>query len=166
MIEKYYKLLGLEVNADQDAIKKAYKKLALEYHPDKNQDPGSSEKFKEISEAYQILTKKIEIPNENVNAMPTHFNFVDPNVLFANLFGNQNIGEGNNVFVMRNNFANIHNIANIANIVNMVNMGSMGSMGNMSSRSVTTQIIDGHKIETITETINGVTHKKRVVSKI
>ncbi|MEK7149553.1 MAG: DnaJ C-terminal domain-containing protein [Patescibacteria group bacterium] len=50
----YYKILGIEKNATQDDIKKAYRKLAHKYHPDK---PGGDEKkFKELSEAYQILS--------------------------------------------------------------------------------------------------------------
>jgi len=52
----YYKVLGVEKNADQDTIKKAYKKLAVKYHPDKNQNNKESEKrFKEINEAYQVI---------------------------------------------------------------------------------------------------------------
>jgi DnaJ-class molecular chaperone len=51
-MQRYYKTLGLESNADEESIKKAYKKLARIHHPDKG---GSEEKFKEINEAYQIL---------------------------------------------------------------------------------------------------------------
>lgn len=52
----YYKILGIERSASQDEIKKAYRKLAVKYHPDKNPDDKvAEEKFKEISEAYQVL---------------------------------------------------------------------------------------------------------------
>jgi curved DNA-binding protein len=53
----YYKVLGVEKNASAEEIKKAYRKLALKYHPDRNQgDAAAEEKFKEINEAYQVLS--------------------------------------------------------------------------------------------------------------
>ncbi len=56
MAEDYYKTLGVSRNASKEEIKKAYKKLALKYHPDKNKgDKASEEKFKKISEAYAVL---------------------------------------------------------------------------------------------------------------
>ena len=57
MSKDYYKILGIDRNADKSAIKKAYRKLAVKYHPDKN--PGNKEaeeKFKEVSEAYEVLS--------------------------------------------------------------------------------------------------------------
>ena len=53
----YYKVLGVERKASTDDIRKAYRKLAMQYHPDKNPgDKKSEEKFKEINEAYQVLS--------------------------------------------------------------------------------------------------------------
>lgn len=63
MGKDYYKILGISKSATDDEIKKAYRKLALKYHPDKNRSPGAEEKFKEIAEAYEVLsdTKKREV---------------------------------------------------------------------------------------------------------
>ena len=53
----YYKILGVDKAADQKAIKKAYRKLAAKYHPDKNPDNKAAEdKFKEVNEAYEVLS--------------------------------------------------------------------------------------------------------------
>ena len=58
MGKDYYKILGIPRNASEDDIKKAYRKLALKYHPDKNKAPGAEEKFKEVAEAYEVLSDK------------------------------------------------------------------------------------------------------------
>lgn len=52
----YYEVLGLQKNATKEQIKAAYRKLALQYHPDRNKSSGAEEKFKELSEAYAVLS--------------------------------------------------------------------------------------------------------------
>ena len=55
MTKDYYKILGIAKGASEEDVKKAYRKLAHKYHPDKG---GEASRFKEISEAYQILSNK------------------------------------------------------------------------------------------------------------
>ncbi|MCK8826971.1 molecular chaperone DnaJ [Natroniella acetigena] len=54
----YYELLGVDRNADKKEIKKAYRKLAKKYHPDVSDHPNAEEKFKEVAEAYEVLSDK------------------------------------------------------------------------------------------------------------
>lgn len=56
MKKSLYDTLGVAQNASQDEIKKSYRKLARQYHPDINKDAGAEEKFKEINAAYEILS--------------------------------------------------------------------------------------------------------------
>uniref|UniRef100_A0A0N4ZU54 DnaJ homolog dnj-20 n=1 Tax=Parastrongyloides trichosuri TaxID=131310 RepID=A0A0N4ZU54_PARTI len=58
MGKDYYKILGISRGSTDDEIKKAYRKMALKYHPDKNKDIGAEGKFKEIAEAYDVLGDK------------------------------------------------------------------------------------------------------------
>ena len=56
MSQDLYDLLGVSRDADADTIKKAYRKLARQLHPDVNPDPETQEKFKEVSRAYEVLS--------------------------------------------------------------------------------------------------------------
>jgi molecular chaperone DnaJ len=52
----YYEVLGISRDATEEEIKKAFRKLAFQYHPDRNREDGATEKFKEINEAYEVLS--------------------------------------------------------------------------------------------------------------
>ncbi len=54
----YYELLGVDRNVDESTIKSAYRKKALEYHPDRNSDPKAEELFKQCAEAYEVLSDR------------------------------------------------------------------------------------------------------------
>ena len=72
MTNNYYKTLGVPKGCDAGTIKKAYRKMAIKWHPDKNPDnPDAEEKFKEIAEAYEILS------DENKRKMYGLSRFVD-----------------------------------------------------------------------------------------
>jgi len=92
-----YKILGLDKKASQNDIKKAYRKLAMKYHPDKNPEnkETAANKFKEISEAYEILsdeTKKRQYDQYGNtsfmnNGGAQHFTHTDPREIFRQFFG-------------------------------------------------------------------------------
>lgn len=55
-VPDYYEQLGVKKDASEKDIKRAFRKLAMKYHPDKNKDPGAEEKFKELAKAYDVLS--------------------------------------------------------------------------------------------------------------
>ena len=54
MGKDYYQLLGVTKGCSEDELKKAYRKMALKYHPDKNKSPDAEKRFKEIAEAFEV----------------------------------------------------------------------------------------------------------------
>lgn len=73
MSNDYYTILGIPKDASADQIKKAYRELAMKYHPDRNKDKNAEEKFKEINEAYAVLSDNQK--REQYNAYgPEEFN--------------------------------------------------------------------------------------------
>lgn len=107
MGKDYYDALGIKKGASEDEIKKAYRKQALKYHPDKNKSPGAEDKFKEIAEAYDVLSdpKKKDIYDRfgeeglkgggptGGSGGPGTFSYTfqgDPHAIFAEFFGGRN----------------------------------------------------------------------------
>lgn len=110
----YYSTLGVERDANVDAIKKAYRKLAHKYHPDVSKDPQGEEKFKEVAEAYETLKNPEKraaydqlgrhAPGEDFRPPPgwgaqhgdSQFSFDDADLadLFAGLSGGRHAGGG------------------------------------------------------------------------
>lgn len=157
MFKKYYEKLGLQDNASDDEVKKAYKKMAIKYHPDKQANKSSEEKvdaeknFKLIAEAYEVLTNKDKYRQNNFNNVDIGRGFVDPHQIFNEIFRNMNIGTFQNI-----------NPTNTHSNISIVIPGNIRSNCVMRSSSISIQ--NGKRVETIQETINGVTKQRVVIS--
>ena len=88
--EDLYDVLGVNKNATQEEIKKCYRKLAVQYHPDKNKEAGAEEQFKKISGAYAILSDEKKRKNYDMG-VPEGFESVDPFSIFNNFFSGSNM---------------------------------------------------------------------------
>ena len=106
----YYEVLGVAKNADSQEIKKAYRKLAMKHHPDKNpDDPGAEERFKELGEAYEVLSddqKRAAYDRYGHSAFSQGtgpsasggFGGADPFDIFREVFGGAGRGGGGSIF--------------------------------------------------------------------
>jgi molecular chaperone DnaJ len=111
MAEKrdYYDVLGVSKDSSKDAVKKAYRKLAMKYHPDRNKEPDAEEKFKEISEAYGVLSdddkrqKYDQFGHAGIDSSYTQED-IFRNINFDDIFGGMGFGGGgglgNSIFDM------------------------------------------------------------------
>ena len=153
LIQECYNILEIPQNSSKEEIKKAYKKLALKYHPDKQNDKSDEEKskaeanFKKVAETYDMLMNPEKFNNNNNNQSFRRSN-IDPNELFKQFF---NINIGTNQFSSRMNI-NINGLNNTSS--------------NCVMRTSSISIVNGKKIEKIRETINGITSEKIIVSDV
>lgn len=93
-MKDYYTILGVSDEADQSEIKKSYRKLAMKYHPDRNNDPSAQSQFAEIQEAYDTIgnetkRKQYDFERANPHGGSFHFNRGDINSVFEEIFGNR-----------------------------------------------------------------------------
>lgn len=95
----YYEILEISKNASNEEIKKSFRKLALKYHPDRNQgDKNAEEKFKQINEAYQCLSDPQKrsmydrYGKDGLNGMGSGFGDVDLGDIFSSFFGDSGFG--------------------------------------------------------------------------
>ena len=106
-IMNHYDILGVSRSASEDEIKKAYHKLAIKYHPDKNKEAGAEEKFKAIAGAYAILSDAGKRRNYDMG-IPEGMSHIDPFSIFNQFFQNTDMdsfingffsSQGNNPFM-------------------------------------------------------------------
>ena len=96
-MNNYYEILGVSKDATQDDIKKAYRKLAIQYHPDKNPDGG--DKFKEIANAYETIgdeNKRKDYDNKLNNPFANQGGGISYEDFISQMFGNQGSNQGGN----------------------------------------------------------------------
>jgi molecular chaperone DnaJ len=88
----YYEVLGVSRTATDEEIKKAFRKLAFKYHPDRNRDDGTEERFKEINEAYEVLS------DANKRAAYNHYGHAGTEGFFARGFEGFDFGGFGDIF--------------------------------------------------------------------
>lgn len=147
----YYLILEVNKESSLEEIKKSYKNLAIKNHPDKG---GNLEYFKNISEAYQVLTdpeKKKVYDNGNIyDNLRGQNEFTDPFELFNFIFNTQNPNDLNNPFSSRMNISTNSLFSHTAK------RGNNRKQRVKSLFKSTSEVIsNGKKIETITEIRNG-----------
>jgi len=91
----YYEVLGVPRDADPDTIRRAYRKLARKYHPDLNSDGDAEERFKELGEAYEVLSDADKRERyDRLGARWREAEHVAPEESFEDFFAQQGFGEG------------------------------------------------------------------------
>ena len=171
----YYEVLGLTKEATEKDIKKAYRKLAFKWHPDKNPEnkKEAEEKFKEINEAYSVLSDPDKRRQYDMGGFDfENFGFndgFDPFEIFKSFFSKHSKGKkghfgfGFDDDFFDDDFGGFDDFGNFGNFEKM-EFNNFGGMGQGKSVRTTTQIINGKKItKTETTTVDSNGNKKTVV---
>ena len=125
----YYEILGVDKNASEDELKKAYRKLAKKYHPDANPDnkKEAEAKFKEVNEAYEVLS------NPEKRKMYDQFGTADPNQGFGGAGGPFRGGNGYYSYSSTGGFDGFGDFGDLGDIFSSIFGGGFG--GRSSSRT-------------------------------
>jgi curved DNA-binding protein CbpA len=185
--KNYYQILGLSKNATEKEIKKAYRKLALKWHPDKNRGENeklAEEKFKDISEAYQVLSdpkKRKDYDNPHSFDFSKSFSFRNGRDLFKE-FDAEGFFDDDDDFDFFNkddfftkgfgfgNFENFNKNSGSNNISKSISKSTVIKNGKRVSL-ITTTIVDGNgnvkteKREEVQDVINNKNESKQIRNK-
>jgi len=161
-MKDYYKILEVDKECGKEDIKKSYRKMALKYHPDKNN--GDDSKFKELSEAYEILSdenKRRQYDyncSHGVNYSAFGHQFMDPEDLFKEIFKNSDMDMMMSGSTIHQNNVSFDNIMNRFLSPDFV-------FNNNSSKSTSASMIiqNGKKVVRTTTVENGVTRTEEKV---
>ncbi|KDR13012.1 DnaJ-like protein subfamily B member 9 [Zootermopsis nevadensis] len=155
----YYTLLGVSRNAPDREIKKAFRKLAVKYHPDKNKDKGAEEKFKELAQAYEVLSdpeKRKKYDQFGSSAFENggggqafHFNFDDIFRNFDDDFGRNSFHFGGHPYEEQG-----HSFFNFEDFFQEVSNSFFGShFGHSHHESRVHQSSGGQSCRTVTQRV-------------
>ena len=158
-MKNYYKILGVKNSANKQEIKRAYRKLAIKYHPDKG---GSDEKFKEISEAYEILSNDNKRYKYDNNSILETYEGKNPFDLFDEI-----INKSDRIY-MESKVNNIYDDSDLVDDYNksIFNTLVFNQSFNQSFNSLNVPNNYSQSIQTMTSTIikNGRSYTKNIIN--